>query len=361
MAVQGNDNGQDQKITLSELTKFWTDLGQNASAYAGARAVYKDLKRKGDTHTTYKDVVRLLAKIPSYSQHLRMQRLIRHRNVGLDVGVGEGLQADVAYMPETRQGFHKILIAVDPFDNFIYAEPMKGVAGEDTLRAFKKMFRKHSLDNVKYLATDAGGEFVGLRDWYKQKKIIFHIMTNKHKAFQAERAIRTVKGRLYRSLRHEFSTDWTALLQDVVTAINFSPSRGIGNLTPMLVNDPVFDPDIARARQETREKNEKFLPSLKQREFKVKDFVYRDPLTSEQSPFYKGYDFARGPIYQIWDKDITVQPYIYRLKDLKGAKQRGFFYGAQLRMAPNPDTVTFPIEKVLDKRVDARGNKEIKV
>ena len=55
-------------------------------------------------------------------------------------------------------------------------------------------------------------------------------------------------------------------------------------------------------------------------------------------------------IYRIVHVDTTTEPYLYKLHDLLNRKVMGYYYAKELKHAPDPKTVTFPVEKVLDRR-----------
>lgn len=347
-------------LTQEEVEKLWSSLGQNASAYAGARAVYDDLRAHGNRNTSFRQLTTLLGKIPSYAQHLRINRLMRQRPINLSIGVGQTLQADLAEMPPMgRPHFYsKILVVVDPFDNYIYARPMRKKTMTETAKAFENILEENQLNNVKIVGTDAGKEFTGetFQAVLKARKIRHHIFLGMHKAFQAERSIRTIKGRLYRSLRTKFTNNWVENLQTIVASINFSHSRGINNLVPAKVNDPSFNAEIRAARKAARTGEEKLLPKIPKRTFKVGDYVYRD--FGKNTAFFKSYDFARGQIYSVAEIDDSKVPTIYRLIDYHKKKVPGFSYASQLRPAPNPDSFPWPIEHVIKKRDTKKDGKQ---
>lgn len=368
-------NEVSKPLTQAQVEKLWTGLGKHASAFAGARAMYHDLRAHGDYNTSYKQLANLLGKIPTYAQHLRISRLIRHRSIDLNIGVGETLQADIAEMPEDEDAeaadpkavkpYTKILIAVDPFDNYLFAKAQKTKTMTETTTSMKAIIDENKLNDLKILGTDAGTEFTGkmFQAMLKKKNIKHHIFTGVHKAFQAERAIRTLKSRLYRSLRHQFTENWVERLDAVVAAINFSPSRGINNMVPAEVNDPSFNVEIREGRQLVRDKEEKYLPPVPKRTFKVGDYVYRD-FGAKNSPFYKGYDFARGQIYAVYSKDDSKFPTTYKLIDRRPQNpviQPGIFYASQLRAAPDPNKIVFPIEEILGERYSKRAKKKREV
>lgn len=343
--------GEDRKLTSDKIEKIWSGAGKYAAAFAGARSLYNNIREKKNSKTSYKDTIKLLSKIPSYVQHLRLFRVFRHRPVDLSLGVGQSLQGDLAEMPISDHKNKYILVLVDPFDNFMMTESLPKKTDVAVHRGFEKIFEKYPHPNLSIFGSDDGTEFRGpeMRNFYEKRKIVHHIFRNTNKAFQAERAIRTLKGRLYRSARFAYTKNWDEKLQEMTVSINFTPSRGIGNLAPMWVNDPIFNSLIREKREAVREKEDQYLPKMTKRSFKVGDYVYRD-FGVKETPFFKAYDFARGPIFKIKTVDTRQLPHTYTLEDLLGEKEDGFFYSSQLRKAPDPATVSFPVEEVLKEK-----------
>ena len=89
--------------------------------------------------------------------------------------------------------------------------------------------------------------------------------------------------------------------------------------------------------------------------FKVNDEVY---VTFTRDNFYKSYHMQRGQVYVVKSVDATLQPIMYKLKDLKGAPLKNLsFYEHELRRAPPEENRVYPIEKFLKQR-KYRGKKQ---
>lgn len=67
--------------------------------------------------------------------------------------------------------------------------------------------------------------------------------------------------------------------------------------------------------------------------------------------------FQRGQIYYISKVDASTEPPIYYLNDLADDVVPGHFYKQQLRLAPDPKTIMYEIEKTLKTRT-VKGKKQ---
>jgi hypothetical protein len=67
------------------------------------------------------------------------------------------------------------------------------------------------------------------------------------------------------------------------------------------------------------------------------------------------FTFQRGQIFVIDQVLAGIKPELYVLKNLQNVKLKPKFYKEQLRLAPDPTTAVFEVEKILKRR---KKNKE---
>ena len=78
-------------------------------------------------------------------------------------------------LPKTKAGFRYLLVCVDLATDEIDFEPMKTKTPTETLKAFKQIFKRDTLDIPHIsMGTDAGGEFLGVVAEYFYEKSILH-------------------------------------------------------------------------------------------------------------------------------------------------------------------------------------------
>ena len=239
----------------------------------------------------------------------------------------------------------------------IFAEPLKNKKAQTVKAAFMKIFKNNNI-KPHTLSTDQGGEFQGLKSWFKEMKIYFIMRRGSLKASVAEEAIYRIKARLYRNISSGSDQSWPELLSVVVKNINNTPNSGIGFLTPNKIKDPQFDTLVLQKRPKNfypmwqkQLKNIKFAKS----KFEIGDEVY---LTLPRPSFYKSYHLQRGQIYKISAVDKSISPVMYKLSDLHEKPVGNMtFYESELRRAPPNHLRLYPIEKILKTR-KRKGIKE---
>ena len=275
-------------------------------------------------------------------------------------GVGQIWQADLALM-NTIDGYVGFLLCIDLFSHKIFCEPIQNKSQKEVENCFKKIFSEAGYTPRK-LETDQGQEFVSNQQFFEKKNIFFKIKIGRHKAAFAERAIQTVKHRLYRLMRVLLTKSWPNYLSQIVSNLNNSQLGTLGGLRPSdfqsSLDDPKLDSQIGipedvpfeqqKKNQKAYEKKENFLQKG--------DFVYVD---FGPSPLGKGYDSPNYQLFEVFRVDAGKTPPLFKLIDLAGDSVKGFFYPNELRKA-NPPKIgtTFRIEKQLKKRV-RNGKDEI--
>ena len=64
----------------------------------------------------------------------------------------------------------------------------------------------------------------------------------------------------------------------------------------------------------------------------------------------KATSFQRGAIYKIAKVLAGVSPPLFILSDLQDTRVKGHYYAEQLKIAPNPDNISFEVEKIVKKK-----------
>lgn len=130
---------------------------------------------------------------------------------------------------KVNKGFKYMLVAVDAFSRFIYAQPMKTKSAESFIAAFKRILTSATSQPISIRA-DSGGEWVNnkVKAFFKKQNIHFYVSRNETKAAIVERSQRTLKGYLYRYFHRRATYKWIDILQDLVTSYNNRVHRSIG-------------------------------------------------------------------------------------------------------------------------------------
>lgn len=331
-------------------------------AFAGANYAAAGLAREAK-HVSARKALDFLRRIPSYAQHVRTKKVIDTRHVDYEtLSMNHTFQADLIVMPPELQqgGFSAILVLVDVFDGFCYARPLRTKGAGAVRRALKIIFKKNNLAQVDTIATDAGGEFVGLKAWFKRRRIKLFILQGRHKAFLAERTIKKIKHRLWPYMRTSTRTDWYNMLDDIVLAINLTPNRGINYLVPADVHTQRQESYVRENRRIAQASAERYRAKPTKKEFAVGDLVFVEPKI--KSPFYKSFHFPKGMVYRVSEKNTDQKPYMYKVVTEDGTKVARTFYAEQMEKGPDKvEDIGWPIEHVVSRKTDKKGVKWIKV
>lgn len=164
--------------------------------------------------------------------------------------------------------------------------------------------------------------------------------------------------RLYRYFAETQNLNWVNIVQKIVNGINRSKSR-VHGMRPIDVN-------FTNAQKVWRKiygnilsaKESKRLGKIKPK-FMEGDFVR---MSREKGQFEKGYlPNWSDEILEIDKVKKQIRPILYKLRDEKGEKFKGSFYGEELARVRKDANTTYRIEKVYNKRTNSDGSKELLV
>ncbi len=148
-------------------------------------------------------------------------------------GVNQIWTMDLAFLPEdiARGKFKSLLVVVDVFSRFAWAEPLTGKTGPLILAALDKICASALAEPTypKKLWTDQGGEFYnrGMTAFCAAHGIEQYSVYGTSKAAIAERAIRTLKMRLAKARMLANTDAWVDLVPAVLAAYNKAHNTGI--------------------------------------------------------------------------------------------------------------------------------------
>lgn len=251
-------------------------------------------------------------------------------------------QADVAeFIPysKSNKGFKYILLVINCFSKYLWAEPVKNKTGAEVSKAMEKLLR--SSTPPKNLQTDLGKEFYNTPFKIVMKKYnINHYSTySVIKASIVERVIRTIKTAIYKmfSLRGKYV--WIDKLKEVADTYN-------GRKHTVIKMKPK---DVTKQHEQhlldTVYNNIKIAGEGK---LKVGDVVR---ISKYKTIFDKGYKPSwTTELFKISKNNVT-NPVTYLLEDMKGHPIKGGFCKQELQKAKYSDV--YLVEKVLKRK----GNK----
>lgn len=126
-----------------------------------------------------------------------------------------------------NKGFKYIMLLINCFTKFIFAKPLKTKTAIEVATTLEPILKKHKMCNLQ---TDQGKEFFNFRFKRLMEKYgINHYSTySDKKASISERAIRTVKGKMWRIFTEKGNYEWLSILPQVIKQYNNSVLRTIG-------------------------------------------------------------------------------------------------------------------------------------
>lgn len=186
---------------------------------------------KNNNYKDPKEVERVLSTLDAYVSHKPARKKFPRRPM-ICPKIDYVWSIDLADMQQfkTRNKNHAyILVAVDCLSKYIFTAALKKKTGEGTSKALETIFKTHKR-RPESIFVDRGTEFRNhfMKKLLKENKVKIYHSYSHLKSFQAERAIRTLKAKLFRYMTQNKNSDWLSGLQDITKSINNSYNRAIG-------------------------------------------------------------------------------------------------------------------------------------
>lgn len=277
--------------------------------------------------------------------HKPARKKFKRRKVVIK-GLNDLWQADLVEMiPYARQnrGYRYILVIINTFSKFVWAEPIKRKSAEEVSKVFKKIV-KSVRTPPKNLQTDMGKEFFN-REFKKimENYGINHYSTYSNmKASIVERVNRTLKNAMWKRFSLQGNYKWLNILQSIVSEYNNIIHNTTG-LKPTQINKRNEQNILKTVYGYVEKRNYKKTPK-----FKKNDYVR---ISKHREAFSKGYTPNWSTeIFQI-KTVVNSNPITYLLVDQNEEEIQGGFYEEELQKVKYPDV--YLVEKVIKKK----GNK----
>ena len=319
------------------MNRLYTDLDFPAT-YAGINALQRETRGRPES----KQLKDFLLRDRTYTLH-RPRRYKFKRLKTIPLGYCTDVQADLAdfqRLSRQNKGYKYLLVTIDVLSRQIYVSPTKSKFAKDVIPAFRDVFKKMPRSPIS-IYSDRGNEFESreMKSFFKELNIQkFASQTSHVKAAFAERAIRTIKTRLYKYFSEKNTQTWYDIIDKLVNAINNSICR----TTKMRPND--VNEGNAQELWDSlyKEDNQKEIPK-----FKIGDHVR---LAVSKEAFDKGY------LANYSDEILDIagirktNPPTYVLQHEDGSVLKGKFYKHQLVKTLRDKNTTYRVEKVLRRK-----------
>lgn len=335
------------------LKKLYYDI-DNPTAFSSIARLYEGAKKE-----ISKDKIRTwLQGQNAYTLHKQRAVNFKKNHYRLD-NIGVQWQADLMDLSSLSDKNDKVtfvLLVIDSFSRYVFVRKLINKSASAVLTAFKSIVAE--AEHAPYqLITDRGKEFFNkqMQNYLKSNEISHYAPSNdEFKAAIAERAIRSFKDVLFRSLTASYSHRYVDNLQKIARVLNTRYHRSIGRAPNDVTPNNVYEVWLYMKKQLEKQ-------DIKTQHPKLEIGAFVRLLKNKNMAFAKG--FLPNWTDEIFEVVEVVKhtPFpIYRVRDAHGETIEGFFYEKELQqVTKNADTV-YRIEKILKHRT-RKGVKEVLV
>ena len=328
-----------------------------ATAFSGFNKLWLTIKSQGKNITKHQ-LRDWMAKQDVYTSHHPILYRFKRRKV-ITRGLNDVWDADLADMSglaEENDDIKFLLIVIDIFSRYLYVEPMKTKSNKDTLDAIKRVFRKANTQPETF-RSDAGKEFLGngVKNYLGDREIYQQVTRGDKKANYAERAIRTLKGKIYKYMYYKKTKRYIDVLDELVNGYNNCFHKGI-QMMPSAVNKE-NEIQVWSEQYIPKQLDSKSMKRMEKTKFQRGDMVR---VSNVRTPFSRGFGQTFSEeIFKVAQSFSTV-PTTYMLQDLNGEKVSGMFYDSEMVLVrgKNEADSEYLVEKILARRT-RNGKKEV--
>lgn len=326
------------------IKRAYTDPESPAS-FSSAKNVLAEVKKKYPK-TNLKEVEDELERLPVFTKN-RKRRVRFKRLRTIPSGFMSDVQVDLADFQkyaEQNNNFKYILVGQDVLSRLFFAAPTKSKASNHMIAAFNRII-KQMPQAPRTIYSDKGVEFVaGPVKRHLHSMLIKTRVTQSPdvKAGVAERAIRTLKGRLFKYLGLHETMRWLDVLPKIVASLNRTKCRTTG-MRPIDVGfhnaTEVWNRVYGQAAEVEKKK-----PKYEQGD-KVR--IAKQKTTFEKS-YWPNYTDEVYEVEKVMAK--KNEPHTYDLKTKEGIPIAGKFYTPELSRTKYDRDSKLVIEKILATR-----------
>ena len=346
----------DQELSAEEedyLKKLFGNP-KKVGSLGSVEGLYQAVKKENKYDISLAQIKKWLQTSDTYTLHKPYNRKFK-RNSVIVGDINQEWQADIANLYNYRRqnrNFKYFLLVIDVLSKFVRTVALKTKNAAEVTNAFKKLLPKEK-GVPKYLHTDRGTEFTNatFQKLLKDRNIKHFFTASELKASIAERAIKTLKLKLFKNFTETRKMNWVDHLQDVTITYNSTVHSSIG-MAPKDVNKNNEDTVWNKLYKEPPLENPQPF------KFNVNDKVR---IIYEKAPFDREYNYHwTGEVFIITDRYWKQNLPKYRLKDWFNESVIGSFYQNELQKVIMDDNTVYKIEKIVGRRV-RNGERQVKI
>ena len=212
---------------------------ENPASFSSVDKLYRAIKDEGRFRITRKKLKNWLATQETYTLHRSAKRKYSRRKV---IANGPFYQADadladMALLSRYNDGFKYFLLVIDVFSKKVWTQPLENKTAPSVVEAFKTLFAEEGIV-FEHIRTDGGGEFLGRAAQNYFRKIGSHHFVAQNPSTKAnigERAIKTIKNKIYRYMSQYQTFRYIDALEGLTKSYNETYHRSI-KMKPIDVN-----------------------------------------------------------------------------------------------------------------------------
>lgn len=350
----------------------------NPASYGGINRLYKHVKKDGRMRISKGRIKRWLAEQDVYTKFRPIRTEFKRLPI-YSSSIGYQWEADLIDMNKYKkenENYTFILLCIDTFSKKVWTKPLKTKNGKEVAQAFDEIFKENKAP--RNLRTDKGTEFRNshVREVFDKYNVNFFTTQNETKCAIAERAVKTIKGKVIKMMAAANKHVWIDDLQDITLSYN-NAVHSSTKMIPNKVSDDdqaeiwenlyeKYPPDWGDEESPSKEekiKSESSKSSKKKRKryfkkfkFKIGDQVRVSVLKGKFSREYS--QRFTDEIFEVADRFMKNEIALYVLRDQNREPIEGVWYTEELqRVFTSPDKL-WAIEEILDTKTEVKNRKK---
>lgn len=317
-------------------------LGSISKLYQKAKLINSNIK--------IKDVKSFLKGSRVYTLHkLQRKKFPRAKTVAAAPKIILSCDlADMKALQKENNSTRYLLVCVDVFSRYMFVEPLQRKTGQNMIRALSKILEKPEAQGYTRIFSDRGKEFYNkeVEKFLREKNMfVYSVYSQETKASVCERAIRTLKNKIYRYLTAFNTLHYLDVLNDLVSSYNITSHRGLGERTPYDIHK-LSHPKDWRKQFRLMYKKQGQQRKVSTSDLEIGDLV-RIVSSNRSKRFATGYTVQNTEeIFRISKINYSKSGLdTYKLQDWIGESIKGIFYRDELIQTKEPETYNIDILK----------------
>ena len=341
------------------LLTIYTDPA-NPGSFSSIKKLHEAAK-KYDKNISISDIKLFLKNQLSYTLHFpTKKRFLTQKIISAKPKIIIGLDLiDMQKFSSFNNNIKYLMIFIDIFSKYITVLPLKNKTKHsiiDGLKTFFQMKDNHLYSRI-YSDMESGLKSKLTTQFLKENRIHLYTNTSKERKNSiTERAIRTLRNKIFRFMTHKNTNMYIHVLPNLVESLNNGQHTSLKNknLTPKILHE-IKNKDILKKQFQKMFAIKRDYKKKRHQSIKKNDIVRIPKTDYTQAHFLKKYNILNTEeLFKVKDINRERFPYLYKLIDLSNDEIEGSFYRAEL--VPSALRKTYPI-KILKTKETKSGKK----